>query len=83
VIDRIISYLKNHGGKATRKEVMRDLKIKSKEFTEYLLTMFECTLAEQREVKNDKTGRNIGYIFLLDQRVEKVGKVIGLRLRDD
>ena len=43
-IEKIVLYLTRHGGKATRKEIMRDVKIKSKEMTDYLLTMVECEM---------------------------------------
>ena len=41
VIDRIVGYLKNHNGKATKNEIARDVKIKSKELAEYISTMLE------------------------------------------
>jgi len=39
VIDRITAYLKNHNGKATKREIMHTIKIKSADFKAYLDTM--------------------------------------------
>jgi hypothetical protein len=75
-IEKIVLYLSRHGGKATRKEIMRDVKIKSKEVTEYLLTMEECEMIETKSVYNEVTKRNTSYVFLNAQRVENVGKVV-------
>lgn len=84
-IERILLYLSRNGGKATQKEIMRDVKIKSKDFAEYLLTMIECDLVEQKDVYDEETKRNTSYIFMQDnqkvavvakvERVAKVGKV--------
>jgi len=84
-IERIFLYLSRNGGKATQKEIMRDVKIKSKDFAEYLLTMIECDLVEQKDVYDEETKRNTSYIFMQDNqkvavvakvaRVAKVGKV--------
>lgn len=75
-IEKIVLYLSRHGGKATRKEIMRDVKIKSREITEYLLTMEECEMIETKNVYNEVTRRNTAYVFLKDQRVANVGKVV-------
>ena len=66
VIDRIIAFLKRNGGKATRRAISRDTKIKSKELDEYLSTMIGNGSAFQREVLNEETGRKATYIFLGD-----------------
>jgi hypothetical protein len=75
-IERIVLYLSRHGGTATRKEIMRDVKIKSREITEYLLTMEECEMIETKPVYNEVTKRNKSYVFLKDQKVANVGKVV-------
>jgi len=73
VIDRIIAYLKKHNGKATKKEIMRDIKIKSADFDEYLATMVESGMVEVKAVKRGGKGRDSLYVFLLDN--QKVGEV--------
>ena len=75
-IEKIALYLTRHSGHATRKEIMRDVKIKSKEMTEYLLTMEECEMTETMNVYNPVTKRKTSVIFLKDQRVANVGKVV-------
>ena len=75
-IEKIALYLSRHGGHATRKELMRDVKIKSKEMTDYLLSMNECEMTETRNVYNPVTKRNTSVIFLKDHKVVKVGKVV-------
>lgn len=75
-IEKIALYLSRHSGHATRKEIMRDVKIKSKEMTEYLLTMEECEMTETKDVYNSVTKRNTSVIFLKDQRVANVVKVV-------
>lgn len=82
VIDRITAYLKNHNGKATKKEIMRDIKIKSADFNEYLSTMEESSCVESKMVKNSGKGRDSLWVFLLPQtkvgnvaNVEKIAKV--------
>lgn len=75
-IEKIVLYLTRHGGKATRKEIMRDVKIKSKEMTEYLLTMQECEMIEIKNVWKPETKRNTSYVFLKTHKVANVGKVV-------
>ena len=65
VIDRIIAYLKNHGGKATRREIMATIKIKSSDFSEYLATMEESGTVETKIVKRGGKGRDTLYVFFL------------------
>jgi len=48
VIDRIIAYLKKHSGKATKTEIMRDVKIKSADFSDYLDTMVESGWSKRK-----------------------------------
>jgi hypothetical protein len=67
VIDRIIAYLKKHNGKASKKEIMRDVKIKSADFSEYLSTMVESGMVETKTVKRGGKGRDTVYVFLLDK----------------
>lgn len=74
VIDRIIAYLKKHNGKASKKEIMRDVKIKSADFNEYLATMEESDAVETKTVKRGGKGRDSLWVFLLDQAI--VGDVV-------
>jgi len=67
VIDRIIAYLKNRNGKATAKRIMADIKIKKKDFQEYLDTMTEAEIVKTEMVRTGKAGRPSQYVFLLDQ----------------
>lgn len=73
VIDKITAYLKNHNGKATKNEIMRNIKIKSKDFSEYLSTMIESGIVDTKIVKRGGKGRDTLYVFLVDQ--PKVGNV--------
>jgi hypothetical protein len=50
VIDRIIAYLKKHNGKASRREILKDVKIKSTDFNEYLATMIESGTVEAKQL---------------------------------
>ena len=76
VIDRIIAYLKKHSGKASKKEIMRDVKIKSADFSEYLATMVESSTIETKTVKRGGKGRDSLWVFLLDSsNVVKVANV--------
>lgn len=73
VIDRIIAYLKKHSGKATKTEIMRDVKIKSADFSDYLDTMIESGMVETKTVKRGGKGRDGLWVFLLDQpKVDKI-----------
>ena len=76
VIDRIISYLKRHNGKASKKEIMRDVKVKSADFHEYLDTMIESGIVEAKTVKRGGRGRDSLWLLFLDQpNVAKVANV--------
>ena len=79
VIDRIVAYLKKHNGKATRKEILRDVKIKSTDFGEFLSTMEESGQVETKTVKRGGKGRDSVYVVLLDTgnvgNVAKVAKI--------
>ena len=66
VIDRTIAYLKKHSGKASKKEIMRDVKIKSADFHEFLDTMIESGVVETKTVKRGGNGRDSLWVFLLD-----------------
>jgi hypothetical protein len=68
VIDRITAYLKNHGGKATKREIMATIKIKSADFSEYLATMEESGIVETKIVKRGGKGRDTLYVFLLSSQ---------------
>lgn len=79
VIDRIIAYLRKHNGKASKKEIMRDVKVKSADFHDYLNTMIESGTVDAKTVKRGGKGRDSLWIFLLDQpdvgKVAKVAKI--------
>jgi hypothetical protein len=76
VIDRTIAYLKKHSGKASKKEIMRDVKIKSADFHEFLDTMIESGVVETKTVKRGGKGRDSLWVFLLDSsNVAKVALV--------
>lgn len=93
VIDRIVAYLKKHNGKATKKEIMRDVKIKSADFNEYLATMTESDLVETKTVKRGGKGRDGLWILLLDQstvgnvatvaKIAKIAKVEEIPSKND
>jgi len=67
VIDRIVQYLKNHGGRATAKEIKRDIKIKKADFDDYLFSMADAGLVETKIVKREGKGRDSLCVLLLDQ----------------
>ncbi|MBN2252016.1 MAG: DUF3987 domain-containing protein [Candidatus Altiarchaeota archaeon] len=63
IIDRIIRFLKNRGGKATRREISRHVKIKARELEEYLATM-EADGTVSYEIVQGARGRSSGWIIL-------------------
>ena len=63
VIDRIISFLKNQGGKATQRRISRHIKIKAKELNEYLATMEADGTVSLRRYKR-QTGRSTECVIL-------------------
>ena len=68
VIDRITAYLKNHGGKSTAKEIMKNVKIKKADFDDYLDTMVEAEMVMVEIVRHaNKAGRPSLWVFLIDQ----------------
>jgi hypothetical protein len=76
VIDRIIAYLKKHNGKASRRDILKDVKIKSVDFNEYLSTMIESGTAEAKNVTRGGKGRDSVYVFLCNvSKVAYVAKV--------
>ncbi len=84
VIDRIIAYLKKHGGKATKTEIMRDVKIKSADFSDYLDTMIESGMVETKTSKRGGKGRDGLWVFLLDQpKVGKIAKIDEIPSKND
>jgi len=52
VIDRVIAFLKRHGGVSTKREISRHVKIKAKELQEYLDTMAGDGTIEYCEIRN-------------------------------
>jgi hypothetical protein len=75
IIDRIIVYLKNHGGKATKNEIMRNIKIKSKDFYEYLATMIESGIVETKIEKREGKGRDSLWVLLLQPNLDNVSNI--------
>ena len=68
VIDRITAYLRNHGGKATAKEIMKNVKIKKVDFDDYLDTMVEAEMVKTEMVRHaGKAGRPSLWVFLIEQ----------------
>jgi hypothetical protein len=63
VIDRVVSYLRKHGGKATQREVLRSTKIKLKDFNEYIESMVESGAVTKFSVEN-RSGRPTIWICL-------------------
>jgi len=80
VIDRIIAFLKRHGGVSTKREISRHVKIKAKELQEYLDTMAGDGTIEYCEIKNPrgeatiKVVLNVGTVYNVD-KVDKVDTV--------
>jgi len=64
VIDRIVAYLKKHGGKATRRDILKDVKIKNADFDDFLSTMVESGTVEIKTVKRSGKGRDSVYVLL-------------------
>lgn len=56
IIDRIIAFLKRHGGISTKREISRHVKIKAKELQEYLDTMAGDGTVEYCKVENPGGG---------------------------
>jgi len=79
VIDRIIAYLKKHGGKASKKEILRDVKIKSTDFHDFLGTMSESGVVETKNDPRGGKGRDGLLVFLtapaIVGNVAKVAKI--------
>jgi predicted transcriptional regulator len=65
VIDKITSYLKNNGGKVTSKQLQNHMKLRQRELNEYVNSMKEYGMIEEREVKTGKAGRPSAYVFLV------------------
>jgi hypothetical protein len=75
IIDRITMYLKNHNGKATKRDILHDIKIKSDDFNSYLASMVVSGAVETKTEKRNGNGRNREWVFLLDPNVTKVSNV--------
>jgi len=81
-IDKIIAFLKQHNGKGSRREIMRYVKIKRKDFDDYVAMMVESEMVDEKLVDNKGKGRNPLYLFLRDNakvtcvsRVSRVSRV--------
>lgn len=74
-IEKIELYLSRHGSKATRNEIMQNVKIKSKEMTEYLATMHECGLTRIEKVWNPTTKKNTSFVVLQGRKIDALGKI--------
>jgi len=72
IIDRIIAFLKRHGGVSTKREISRHVKIKAKELQEYLDTMAGDGTVEYCEIQNPrgestvKVVLNVGTVYTVD-----------------
>ena len=67
VIDRITLYLKNHNGKATKRDILRNTKIKGSEFDAYLSTMVESGAVETKTENRKGKGRDREWVLLLPE----------------
>lgn len=73
VIDRIIAFLKRHGGVSTKREISRHVKIKARELQEYLDTMAGDGTVEYCEVTNPqgpattKVVLNVDTVYTVDK----------------
>ena len=72
IIDRIIAFLKRHGGVSTKREISRHVKIKAKELDEYLATMTGDGTIEYCYIKNPrgeatiKVVLNVSTVYTVD-----------------
>jgi hypothetical protein len=66
-IDQIMGHLRNHEGKATKNEILRAVRIKSKDFSEYVSTMIECHMVRLETYSNHGKGRDTQWLFLEEQ----------------
>lgn len=75
-IDKIVAFLKQHNGKGSRREIMRYVKIKRKDFDDYVSMMVESEMIDEKIVDNKGKGRNPVYLFLRDNaKVTNVSNV--------
>ena len=76
VIDRIMVYLKSHNGCSTKNEIMRAVKIKGSEMTEYINTMVECHMVRTEIYKKHGKGRDSVWLFIDEEtNVDKISKI--------
>ncbi|MGD0953809.1 MAG: DUF3987 domain-containing protein [Methanotrichaceae archaeon] len=75
VIDRIITYLKAHSGRATKRDVLRKIKVKTKDFDEYLGTMLEGGIVEIKKVKHTRGAATQYIILISEHNVSNVSNV--------
>ncbi len=93
IIDKIVLYLKNHGGRATKNEIMRNIKIKAKEFDEYLSTMVLCGIVRTELYEAHGKGRDSLWLFLEADakevnistiaKVSKIAKIEKIQLEEN
>lgn len=75
-IDKIVTFLKQHNGKGSKREIMRYVKIKRKDFDDYVSMMVESEMVDEKIVENKGKGRNTTYLLLRDNsKVTNVSKV--------
>jgi len=77
VIDRIIAFLKRHGGVSTKRKISRHVKIKARELQEYLDTMVGDGTIEYCEIQNPRGEATIKVVLSVDT-VYTVNKVISV-----
>jgi len=76
VIDKITQYLKNHNGKATKRDILKATKVLSEDFDSYISTMVESGTVEIKTQKNNGKGRDSVWVLLLpDPSVTNVSSV--------
>jgi len=80
MIDKIKTYLINHNGKASQRELRRCIKIRRKEFNEYLDTMVESGAVENKTCSG--RGGATTYILLNQSAVPNVTNVSNVETVD-
>jgi hypothetical protein len=79
VIDRVVEFLKLHDGRATKNQIMKTLKIKSKELNEYISTMLECHMVRIEIYHAKGKGRDTQWLFLENDinefKISEVSKI--------
>jgi len=66
VIDKITAFLKNNDGKVTSKQLQNHMKMKQHELNDYVNSMKEYGMIEEKEVKTGKAGRPTSWLLLVN-----------------